>query len=87
MPNSDERSQAAESLIERILMEVEDDQLQDLLVEAIDVITALHEARGWRRDELENRVSEELYVLLQARWAEDDEQTEQAEQLKRSSDS
>jgi len=77
MPNSDERSQAVESLIERVLREVEDDQLQDLLVEAIDVIIALHEARGWSRDELKNRVSEELYVLLQARWSEDDEQIEQ----------
>ena len=72
MPNSDERSQAVESLIERVLREVEDDQLQDLLVEAIDVIIALHEARGWPRDELKHRVSAELYVLLQARWAEDD---------------
>jgi hypothetical protein len=87
MPNSDERSQAAESLIERTLMEAQDDQLQDLLVEAIDVIIALHEARGWSRDELKNRVSEELYVLLQARWAEDDGPTEQAEQVKPSSDS
>jgi hypothetical protein len=73
MPNSDERSPAAESLIERVLMQVEDNQLQDLLVEAIDAIIALHEARRWPRNELENRVSEELYVLLQARWAEDDE--------------
>ena len=72
MPNSDERSQAAESLIERVLMEAQDDQLQDLIVEAIDVIIALHEARSWPRDELKNRVSEELYVMLQARWAEDD---------------
>ncbi len=77
MPNPDER--AAESLIERVLMEAEDDQLQDLLVEAIDAIIALHEARGWPRNELENRVSEELYVLLQARGSEDDEQTEQSE--------
>ncbi len=77
MPNPDER--AAESLIERVLMEAEDDQLHDLLVEAIDAIIALHEARGWPRNELENRVSEELYVLLQARWSEDDEQTEQSE--------
>ena len=84
MPNSDERSQAAESLIERALMQAQDDQLQDLLVEAIDVIIALHEARGWPRDELDNRVSEELYVLLQARWSEDDEQIEQ---VKPSSDS
>jgi hypothetical protein len=53
--------------------------LQDLLVEAIDAIIALHEARGWPRNELENRVSEELYVLLQARWSEDDEQLEQSE--------
>jgi hypothetical protein len=68
MPNSDE----PESLIERALMEAGDDQLQDLIVEAIDVIIALHEARAWPRDELKNRVSEELYVLLQARWAEDD---------------
>jgi hypothetical protein len=37
-------------------------------------------------DELKNRVSEELYILLQARCAEDDEQTEQAEQVKPSSD-
>jgi hypothetical protein len=73
MPNSDERSQAAESLIERALMEAGDDQLQDLVVEAIDVIIGLHEARGWPRDELKNRVSEELYILLQARWSEDDE--------------
>jgi hypothetical protein len=72
MPNSDERSQAAESLIERALMEAGDGQLKDLVVEAIDVIIALHEARGWPRDELKNRVSEELYVLLQARWSEDD---------------
>ena len=76
MPNSDERCQTAENLIERILMEVEDDQLQDLLVEAIDVIIALNKARRWRRDELENRVSEELYVLLRARWAEDEEEAE-----------
>jgi hypothetical protein len=62
----------AQSLIERALMKVGDDQLQDLLVEAIDAIIALHEARGWPRNELENRVSEELYVLLQARWSEDD---------------
>jgi hypothetical protein len=72
MSNSDDRSQAAKSLIERALMEAGDDQLQDLLVETIDVIIALHEARGWPRDELKNRVSEELYVLLQARWSEDD---------------
>jgi hypothetical protein len=72
MPNSDERSRAAESLIERVLTEAQEDQLQDLIVEAIDVIIALHEARSWPRDELKNRVSEELYVLLQARWAEDD---------------
>ena len=84
MPNSDERSQAVESLIERVLREVEDDQLQDLLVEAIDAIIALHEANGWPRDELDNRVSEELYALLQARWSEDDEQIEQ---VKPSSDS
>jgi hypothetical protein len=70
MPNSDER--AAKSPIERALLEAEYDQLQDLVVEAIDVLIALHEARGWPRNELENRVSEELYVLLQARWAEDD---------------
>lgn len=62
----------AQSLIERALMEAGDDQLQDLLVEAIDAIIALHEARGWPRNELENRVSEELYVLMQARWSEDD---------------
>ena len=77
MANSDER--APQSLIERALMEAGDDQLQDLLVEAIDAIIALHEARGWPRNELENRVSEELYVLLQARWSEDDEQLEQSE--------
>jgi hypothetical protein len=68
MANFDE----AKSLIERALMEARDDQLQDLLVEAIDAIIALHEARGWPRTELANRVSEELYVLLQARWSEDD---------------
>jgi hypothetical protein len=72
MPNSDECSQTGESLIERALMEAQGDQLQDLPVEAIDVIIALHEARGWPRDELKNRISEELYVLLQARWSEDD---------------
>ena len=77
MANSDER--VPQSLIERALMEAGDDQLQDLLVEAIDAIIALHEARGWPRNELENRVSEELYVLLQARWSEDDEQLEQSE--------
>ena len=77
MANSDER--APQSLIERALMEAGDDQLQDLLVEAIDAIIALHEARVWPRNELENRVSEELYVLLQARWSEDDEQLEQSE--------
>ena len=77
MANSDER--APQSLIERALMEAGDDQLQDLLVEAIDAIIALHEARGRPRNELENRVSEELYVLLQARWSEDDEQLEQSE--------
>ena len=77
MANSDER--APQSLIERALMQAGDDQLQDLLVEAIDAIIALHEARGWPRNELENRVSEELYVLLQARWSEDDEQLEQSE--------
>ncbi len=70
MSNSGER--AAKSLIERVLMEAEDEQLQNLVIEAIDVLIALHEARGWPRNELENRVSEELYVLLQARWAEDD---------------
>ncbi len=53
MSNSDER--AAQSLIERVLMEAEDGQLQDLVVEAIDVLIALHEARGWPRNELENR--------------------------------
>ncbi len=68
MANFDE----AKSLIERALMEAGDDQLQDLLVEAIDAIIALHEGRGWPRNELENRVSEELYVLIQARWSEDD---------------
>ena len=68
-------------------MEAQDDRVQDLLVEAIDAIIALHEGRGWPRDELKHRVSEELYVLLQARWAEDDGQTGQAEQVKPSSNS
>ncbi len=58
MSNSDER--AAKSLIERVLMEAEDEQLQNLVIEAIDVLIALHEVRGWPRNELENRVSEEL---------------------------
>ena len=39
------------------------------------------------RSELKHRVSEELYILLQARQAEDDGQTGQAEQVKPSSDS
>ncbi len=42
MANFDE----AKSLIERALREAGDDQLQDLLVEAIDAIIALHEPRG-----------------------------------------
>ena len=71
MPNSDERSQAVESLIERVFRRG-------------NRRIALHEARGWPRDELDNRVSEELYALLQARWSEDDEQIEQ---VKPSSDS
>jgi hypothetical protein len=35
MPSYDERYGAAKSLIERVLMQAEDDQLQDLVVEAI----------------------------------------------------